>query len=756
MKGITVKKRDGSKEDFDPEKIHKILFWATENLSGVSVSLLEMRAQIQLYPGILTEDIHEILIAAAHELITTESPNYQWVAARLRLFQLRKEALGQYEPWPLKDLVNRNIKLGVYTEELNSWYTEAEWDEMDKRIDHSRDFNYAYAGMEQFHGKYLAQDRVTKQVYETPQYLNMVVAATMFKSYPKETRMSYVLDMYDALSNSVVSLPTPIMAGLRSKDKQFSSCVLIETEDTLDSIIAGTGAIVKYISQKAGIGLHAGSIRAVGSKIRNGSAKHTGLTPFYKLFQAAVKSCSQGGVRGGAATVTCPWWHLEIETVLNLRNNKGTEENSARHMDYCISFNKLAYERLISKGNLTLFSPHEVRDLQDAYYADQNKFKELYEKYEKDSKVTKKTVSAIEFFKKYHTERKETGRIYKLNVDHANTHGAFVPEIAPIKMTNLCVEILLPTQPLKNLYDEDAEIALCTLAALNIGKVKNKADMEKPLDLLVRGLNEILDYQDYFVPAAKTSTMKYRPLGIGVINVAYWLAKNGFKYSDFSGLGAWDELMEAFQYYLLKSSNTVAKERGHAIPGFQNTKYSRGQLPIDTYKKEVDELVKPELRMPWEELRKDIATYGLYNSTLSAFMPSEASSQVSNATNGIEPPRGFISVKGSKEGRLKQVVPGYPKLKDKYELLWDQKSCKGYLALVAVSQKHIDQSISANTFYNPKHYQNEEVPMSVMLQDDLYAYKHGVTTLYYCNTMDGASDDVDSSADDCASGGCKI
>lgn len=754
MKGIYVTKRDGSREEFDPEKIHKILYWATEGLSGVSVSHLEMKAQLQLHPGITTKNIHEIMIAAAHELISEESPNYQWVASRLRLFQIRKEALGQYEPWKLIDLVKRNVDLGFYTSELLNWYTDSEWQELDSAMDHDRDFTHAYAGMEQFRGKYLAQDRVSKTVFETPQYLNMLVSATMFHRYTGQRRMDIVKECYELLSTGVISFPTPIMAGLRTPTKQFSSCVLIECDDNLDSINATTSAIVKYISQKAGIGLQAGAIRALGSKIRNGDTKHTGVTPFYRMFQSAVKSCSQGGVRGGAATLYAPYWHLEIETILNLKNNKGTEENSVRHLDYGILFNKFAYERLITKGNITLFTPNEVPDLQEAFYADQAKFKELYEKYEAKSGLTKRVITAEDLFVKFITERKETGRIYAMNVDHANEHGSFDPAVAPIKMSNLCTEITLPTKPLSHIYDTEGEIALCTLAAANLGKIRKKEDLQRPAEIMVRGLNELLDYQDYPVPAAQNSTMKYRPLGIGVINLAYWLAKNGFKYSDNSSVEAWDELMEAFQFYMIKASSDIAKEKGSPIPGWKDTKYSKGIFPIDTYKKDVDGIVKNVQRMPWDELRKQVAQYGMYNSTLSSFMPSETSSQISNATNGIEAPRSYISVKGSGEGRLKQVVPGFPKLKGKYELLWDMHSCQGYLNIVAIAQKYLDQAISANTFYNPKNYANEEIPMSVMIKDLMYAYKMGVKTLYYHNTYDGQSDEIETSEADCDT--CKI
>lgn len=757
MKQIMVTKRGRVKEEFDPEKIHKILFWATEDITGVSVSQIETKSQIQLYPGITTDEIHEILIATAAELISEDTPNYQWVAARLRLFQLRKEALGQFEPWPLKDLVARNIKEGFYTPELNDWYTDEDWDELDKTIVHEKDSSYSYAGMEQFHGKYLIQNRVSKTVYETPQYLNMVVAATFFHKYPAETRMSYVKEFYGALSDNDISLPTPIMSGFRTKVKQFSSCVLIECADSLDSICATNSAIVKYISRKAGIGIGGGAIRAVDSEIRSGDARHTGVTPFYRMFQSAVKSCSQGGVRGGAATLYAPLWHLEIENIMTLRSNSRAEETAVRHMDYGIQFNGLMYERLITGGNITLFSPHEVSDLYNAWFDDQDKFRELYEMYERKTNITKKTIPAVELFTIFHTQRKETGRIYKQNIDHCNTHSSFLEELAPVKMSNLCAEITLPTKPLFSDGDPDGEIALCTLSAYNLGKMKTVEDMERPLELLVRALNELLDYQDYPVKAAYNATMGRRPIGIGVFNLAYWLAKNGFKYSDDSAVHDWDEVMEAFQYYLIKASAKVASEQG-ACPKFNETKYSKGIMPIDTYKKALDEEVVPHNpKQDWDGLREYVLEHGMANSTLSAGMPAETSAQIANGTNGFEPPRSFVSVKGSGEGRLKQVVPGYPRLKNKYELAWDMPHTRGYLNLIAISQKYFDQTISANTWYNPENYANEEIPMSAMIQDDIYFYRIGGKTLYYCNTYDGQTDDIDTDdPNDCIDGGCKL
>lgn len=754
MKSIMVTKRSGQREPFDPDKIHKVLFWATEDVSGVAVSQIEAKASLQLHNGITTKDIHEILIASANELISTEMPNYQWVAARLRLFQLRKEALGQFTPMPLVDLVKRNVDKGKYTKELLEWYSDDDWAEMEKIVDHERDFNYAYAGMEQLARKYLVQNRVSREVFETPQYLNIVVSACFFHRYPAETRMQYIRDFYNALSNHVISLPTPIMAGLRTPTKQFSSCVLIESGDTLKSINATTNSIVEYISRKAGIGLEGGHIRSVDSEIRGGDARHTGVTPFYRLFQSAVKSCSQGGVRGGAATLYAPIWHLEIENIITLRSNARTEETAVRHMDYGIQFCELFYERLINDEDITLFSPHQVTDMHEAFFSDQEKFRELYEKYERKPGIMKKTISAFELFSLYHTQRKETGRIYKINVDNTNKYGSFDEEVAPVRMSNLCTEITLPTKPLKFSDDPDGEIALCTLAGINFGKMKDLSDFEKPAELLVRALNELLDYQEYPMQAAYKSTMGRRPLGVGISNLAYWIAKNGYKYSDDSSLSHLGEMMEAFQFYLMKASVEVAKENG-PCPMFNETKYSKGIMPVDAYKTALDEILPHKEAVDWNWLRSEIAEHGMANSTLSALMPVETSSQIINATNGIEPPRSFVSVKGSADGRLKQVVPSYQRLKNKYELAWDMPNTRGYLKVAAVAQKYVDQAISTNTWYNPENYENNEIPMLELIQDDLLSYKFGLKTLYYCNTYDGASDDF-SEDDGCAGGGCKL
>lgn len=735
-KGIFVTKRDGRKEPLDVEKLHRVVFWATENITGVSASEVEIKSQIQFYNGIKTSDVQETLIKAAADLISEEAPNYQYVAGRLVNYHLRKEVYGDYKPWHILNLIKRNVDMGFYDEELLTNYTEEEWEEINSFIDHERDMSLSYVAMEQLRGKYLVQNRVTGQIMETPQMSYALIAATLFSKYPQETRLRYVRDYYNAISQHDISLPTPIMAGVRTPQRQFSSCVLIESDDSLDSINATASSIVKYVSMKAGIGIGAGRIRAIGSPIRKGDASHTGVIPFYKHFQSAVRSCSQGGVRNGAATLYYPIWHLEIEDMLVLKNNKGTEDNRVRHMDYGVQFNKLMYERLLSGGNITCFSPSDVPGLYDAFFADQDKFRQLYEAAEKDPKIRKKVFKAIDLFSMFMEERKNTGRIYLMNVDHANTHGAFIETVAPVKMSNLCCEINLPTKPLSHFHDEEGEISLCTLSAVNWGNVKETKDFERICDLAVRALDELLDYQSYPVIAAQISTMNRRPLGVGIINFAYWLAKNDLTYSDPAALAKVDEFAEAWSYYLIKASVNLAKEKG-AIPKANETKYGHGIVPIDTRKVEVDELVPHVERMDWVSLREELKSHGIRNSTLMALMPAETSAQVANATNGIEPPRSLISIKQSKHGVLKQVVPEFRKLKNKYDLLWDQKSPEGYLKICAILQKYIDQGISVNTSYNPQNYEDEKIPMSEMIKHLLMFYKYGGKQLYYFNTNDG-------------------
>ena len=735
---INVTKRDGRTEPFDLEKVHRVLEWATTDIAAVSISEIELRANIQLYDKIPAYDIHELLIKSAAELISEATPNYQYVAARLVNYKIRKDVYNQHEPWPLVDIVVENVSKGVYDGAIMDNYTRDELNQLDNYIKHDRDDTFTYVGMEQFRGKYLVQDRRTKTLFESPQILYMLVAATLFSDYPKETRLKWVKDYYDDISTFGTSLPTPIMAGVRTSTRQFSSCVLIESDDTLESINATATSVVRYISKKAGIGINAGRIRAVDSRVGDGSIVHTGLIPFLKYFSAAVKSCSQGGVRGGAATVYLPVWHLEFEDLVVLKNNKGTEENRVRQMDYAFQFNKTMYERLLTGGNITLFSPGDVPDLYEAFFSDQDKFKTLYEKYERATSIRKKVLPAIEVFSQFLTERKDTGRIYLMNVDHANEHGSFLPEVAPIKQSNLCTEIDLPTKPLQNADDPDGEIALCTLSAINWGMINDPSDFEKPCTLAVRALDALLDYQEYPMAAAQISTMNRRPLGIGIINLAYFLAKRGLKYDD-EALSVIDEYAEAWSYYLIKASADLAEEKG-ACPKSDETKYHHGLLPIDTYKKEVDGLVPHKERMPWKKLRKQIQETGIRNSTLMALMPAETSAQISNSTNCIEPPRALVSYKGSKDGVMAQVVPGYHHLKNKYDLLWDQKSPEGYLKVCAVLQKYIDQGISVNTSYNPEHFDEGKVPMSQLITDMVTFYKYGGKQLYYNNTHDGSGE----------------
>lgn len=758
-KSMLVTKRNGQKEPIDLDKIHRVINWAAEGLNNVSVSQVELRSHIQFYDGIRTEDIHETIIRAAADLISQEAPDYQYLSARLAIFHLRKKAFGQFEPPKLYDHVKKLVADGRYDEHLLTDYTESEFNQMDGFLDHWRDMTFSYAAVKQLEGKYLVQNRVTGQIYESAQFLYILVAACLFANYPKATRLDYVKGFYDAISTFKISLPTPIMAGVRTPTRQFSSCVLIECDDSLDSINATASAIVKYVSQRAGIGVNAGRIRALGSPIRGGEAFHTGCIPFYKYFQTAVKSCSQGGVRGGAATVFYPLWHLEVESLLVLRNNRGVEENRVRHLDYGVQINKLMYQRLINGENITLFSPSDVPGLYDAFFSNQDEFEQLYQQYEADESIRKRSVKAVELFALLMQERASTGRIYIQNVDHCNTHSPFNAEVAPIRQSNLCMEIALPTKPLNNINDAMGEIALCTLSAFNLGMIESLDEFEELARLAVRALDGLLDYQDYPVPAAKTSTMNRRTLGIGVINYAYYLAKHGVKYSDGSANNLTHRTFEAMQYYLLKASNELAKEKG-ACPLFHETTYAQGILPIDTYKRDLDDIVKTKLNYDWEGLRQSIKQYGLRNSTLSALMPSETSSQISNATNGIEPPRGYVSVKASKDGILKQVVPEYETLKHFYELLWQIPNNTGYLQLVGIMQKFVDQSISANTNYDPTKFANDKVPMKQLLADLLIAYKYGVKTLYYHNTRDGAEDiqeDIITVTDDgCEGGACKI
>ena len=735
--GTKVVKRDGQTASLDLDKIHKMVENACEGLAGVSASQVEIQSGIQFYDGITTAEIQEILVRSASDLIDLESPNYQFVSARLLLFGLYKQVFGPEWNQGFPHIINHlkvGTEKGIYDKELLSSYSTDEWKLMDDCIDHHRDFLFTYAGLRQVVDKYLVQDRSTGELYETPQYMYMLISATIFAKYPKDTRIDYVRRYYNAISRHRINIPTPIMAGVRTPLRQFASCVLVDVDDTLDSIFSSDMAIGRYVAQRAGIGINAGRIRGINSKIRGGEVQHTGVVPFLKKFESTVRCCTQNGIRGGSATVHFPIWHQEIEDILVLKNNKGTEDNRVRKLDYSIQISKLFYERFIQNGEISLFSPHDVPGLYDAFGTDS--FDARYVDYESDQSIPRKTIGAQELILNLLKERAETGRIYIMNIDHCNSHSSFMDKV---EMSNLCQEITLPTVPLEHI-DGEGEIALCILSAVNIGKIRSITDLEELCDLAVRGLDELIDYQDYPITAAEVATKNRRSLGVGYIGLAHYLAKHGYKYDSQE---AWDEvhkLTEAFQYYLLRSSNKLAEEKG-PCGYFDRTKYASGILPIDTYKSDVDELSNPGYDYDWENLRRDIMDKGLRNSTLSAQMPSESSSVVSNATNGIEPPRGYLSIKKSKKGPLKQIVPGYQYLKNNYTLLWDMPDNTGYINIVAVMQKFFDQAISGNWSYNPKNYADNEVPVSEMAQDFLKTYKYGWKTSYYQNTYDFKSDE---------------
>ena len=732
---INVKKRNGrGSESLNIDKIHEMVEYACEDISGVSASQVEMNSDLQFYNGITTEEIQQILIKSASDLISLDTPNYQYVAARLLLYSLRKQIFRRLWDHPhIYTHVKKCIDKGVYDPEIFNWYDKRDFDRMENWVTHERDYDFTYAGLRQVIDKYLVQDRSTGQVFESPQFMYMLISATLFAKYPKNKRMSYVKKYYDAISKFKINIPTPIMAGVRTPIRQYASCVLVDVDDTLPSIFSSDMAIGKYVAQRAGIGINAGRIRGINSRIRGGEVQHTGVIPFLQKFQATVKCCTQNGVRGGSATVHFPIWHKEIEDIIVLKNNKGTEDNRVRKLDYSIQLSKLFYERFINEEDITLFSPHEVPELYDSWGTPE--FDKLYETAERKTSVWKKKVPAQELFFDMLKERAETGRIYIMNIDHCNEHSSFKDRIT---MSNLCQEITLPTEPIEHI-DGKGEIALCILSAINVGKINDIDDLESLCDLSVRALDELIDLQKYPVKAAEVSTKARRSLGIGYIGLAHYLAKNKLSYNDKQAWKEVDRLTEAFQYYLLRASNDIAKEKGKC-EYFHRTKYSDGVLPIETYKKEVDEIVNRKLTMKWEQLRKDIREHGLRHSTLSAQMPSESSSVVSNATNGIEPPRDYLSIKKSKKGTLKQVVPDYYRFKNFYTLLWDMKSNEGYINIVAIMQKYFDQSISGNWSYNPENYEDNQVPVSVMAEDLLTTYRLGWKTSYYQNTYDAKRD----------------
>ncbi len=736
--GIKVKKRNGTIEVLNLEKMHKMVEAACEGLSGVSSSQVEIQSGIQFYDGVTTDEIQEILIKSASDLIDLDHPNYQFVAARLLLFSLRKNLYGRIHELPdLKDHVAKCVWKGIYDSDILDSYTDEEFNKLQTFIDHDRDYLFTYAGLRQVVDKYLVQDRSSGTVYETPQFMYLLIAATIFSKYPKETRLDYVRKYYDAISKHKINIPTPIMAGVRTPLRQYASCVLVDVDDTLDSIFSSDMAIGKYVAQRAGIGINAGRIRGINSKIRGGEVQHTGVVPFLKKFESTVRCCTQNGIRGGSATVHFPIWHTEIEDILVLKNNKGTEDNRVRKLDYSIQISKIFYERFIKNEDISLFSPHDVPGLYDAFGTES--FDDLYVGYEQDGSIPRKTIGGQELFFDLLKERAETGRIYIMNIDHCNSHSSFTDKV---EMSNLCQEITLPTKPLQHIDDETGEIALCILSAINVGKIRDLEDLNVLCDLAVRSLDELIDFQGYPVRAAEIATRARRSLGIGYIGLAHYIAKNCRRYDDPETWKLVHDLTEAFQYYLIQATVNLAKEKG-ACEYSNRTKYGNGILPIDTYKKEVDEIVPNELHYDWERLRSEVLEYGVRNSTLSAQMPSESSSVVSNATNGIEPPRGYLSIKKSKKGPLKQIVPQYATLKNHYDLLWEMRSNRGYINVVAVMQKFFDQAISGNWSYNPEHYPNNEIPVSIMAQDLLTTYKYGWKTSYYQNTYDIKTDEVE-------------
>lgn len=771
MTKISVKKRNGRRELLDIEKIHKVLEWATQDLPNTSVSDIEMKSHIQIHDDISTEQIHDILTKAAEDLIKQEY-NYQYVAARLALFHLRKKVLGQYDPIHIRDLIQQNIDRGAYDPQLLSYYTDDEWDRINSFMDHRRDYRLTIAAVKQATDKYLVKDRTTGEIYETPQYAFMLIGCVMFRKYPRESRLTYVKDFYDAITRFQISLPTPILAGVRTSTKQFSSCVLIDVDDNLDSIGDAANAIMKYGAKRAGIGVNGGRIRAAKSRIRNGEVSHTGVTHYYRKFESSLKCVSQGGIRDAAMSLFVPVWHLEIEDIMVLKNNKGTPDNRVRKIDYGIQWDTYLIRRAIAKKPITLFSPHDVKDLYEAYFGrDRQKFQELYERYEADPTIRKKQVPGRELLELFLRERQETARIYSFMADHVNTHSPFK---LPVYQSNLCAEISLPTKPIRNAIDVENNridfegwIQLCTLAAVNLGTLRNLQDLEKRMNLLVRGLNEILDYQDYPIPQAQIATKLFRPLGIGVINYAYWLAKQGYSYNDQEGHDATHKLAEAMYYYALKASVDLAEEHG-AIPGLEHTIYADGELMIDNYCQEVDRVVTVGLELDWDSLRQRVKKYGVRNATLLALMPSESSSVMSNATNGVEPIRSLVTEKSNKNTNFVQVAPDAVKLKNQYDYLWNMRPehFDGYLKNMAVFQKFVCQSISTNTSYNPEHFADEKISLQALMNHFILAAKLGIKTLYYANTKGleeaqdhldpsfASAEDQDISAADCDA--CKI
>ena len=741
---ITVIKRSGERENLNVDKIHSMLSVCCAGIPNVSISQIEMNARLQFTDGIATDAIQDLLIKSAVDLITPRTPDYQWAASRLLLTSIRKKVYKQFEPTSLVGLITKNIEEKLYQEDLLTLYSMDEWSEIESFIDHTRDFNFTYAGLKQVYDKYLVRHRVHGTYHETPQVAYILIAAVLFSQYSKETRLDYVRRYYDAISLHKISLATPILAGVRTPTKQYSSCVLIRVDDSLDSIFASNTVLGKYVAQRAGIGLDFSAIRALGSTVRNGEVKHTGAVGFVKMFESTIGSCSQGGVRKGSATLFYPFWHSDVEQFLVLKNNKGNEENRARKLDYGIALSRLFYDRAIKRQNISLFNPNNVQDLLAAFGLPE--FDDLYLKYEQlDTPRT--VVNAYDLLLQIVTERSETGRIYIFNIDHANSHSSFIRKIW---QSNLCLEITLPTEVFQSLDDPNGEIATCILSAYNLGNANIEKEMPELADLIVRSLDCIVDLQEYPFPMAALSSTLRRNIGVGYINFAYWLAKQDLKWDSPEAREKVHQLAESTQYWLLIASNNLARERS-ACAKFGETKYAHGLLPIDTYKKDIDSFADFALQHDWDKLRQDIATYGLRNSTLTAIMPAESSAVVANATNGIEPPRQALTNKGSKSSVVKILTPEYQNLD--YEYLWSITSNEGYLKIVAIMQKFFDQAISTNLNYNPLFYDNQQIPLEVVLRDILNAYKWGIKTLYYHNTYDM---NIDQAEQGCDSGACAI
>ncbi len=751
-KSIRVIKRDNTLQEFDIEKINNILKWATDNVDNVSLSDIVINAQISISDKTKTSDVHEILIKAALNCFSEEYPNYQYVASRLLNFSLRKNVWGGTEPPKFFDHISKLVNLNLYDKRILEEYTEEEIRELEGYIEHDRDFIFTYAGIKQLVDKYLVQDRESKEIFETPQFAYMLIAMVGFSKYPKETRLVFVKNMYDLFSQHKVNLPTPQMAGIRTPLRSYASCMLIQTDDTKESIFATNTAIGLATCARYGIGLDIGRIRAIGSSVKNGALLHTGVIPYLKMYQATAKSCQQNGLRGGGATVYFPWWHLESEDMLSLKNNGGTEDNRVRSLDYGICVDSLFYGRFLKGEDITLFSPQEVPDLYEAFGTP--KFDEIYLKYESNPKLTKykKTISAASLFTHIMKERVETGRIYIFHIDHANSHGAWADTVT---QSNLCIEIFTPTVPLKSLEDPEGLIGICTLSAINPFLIKNDREHEHACYMTVAFLDEVLDLQDYFLPAASRFAQDYRSLGIGVTNWAAYMAKNGVKFTDEEAPNFAAAFHEKQQYFLLKASNKLAELKGPCA-AFSTSKYSKGILPIDTYKKTIDSVITQPLQMDWEKLRKDIAEFGLRNCTLSAQMPVESSSVITNSTNGIEPPRELLSYKKSKAGTIPILVPSYAKLKKNYQTAFDIKNNKAILNIVAAQVKFLDMGVSTNLYYNYRDYPNGLLPDKELIGDTLYAYKMGIPSLYYLNTSSESSFGYAEEESNCAGGACTL